>query len=57
MVDFREKPVLSLFTANSSYTLLMGNCAPKGGALSVSSARSWGLVIRELKGSHGWGVT
>ena len=44
VTGFREKTVLP-FTANPSYTLSMGNCAPKGGDLNLSLACSWDLVI------------
>ena len=52
-----EKNQCPPFTDNPSYTLMMGHCAPKGGGLSLSLARSWGLVVTQLKGSHSWGVT
>ena len=51
-----EKNQCPPFTDNPSYTLMMGHCAPKGGGLSLSLARSWGLVVTQLKGSHSWGV-
>ena len=40
-----ERNKCSLFTANPSYILSMGNCALEGGGLSLSLAHSWGLVV------------
>ena len=47
-----EKNQCPPFTANPSYTLLMGNRAQKGGGLSLSLACSWDLVVTQLKGSR-----
>ena len=40
-----ERNQRSPFTANPSHTLSMGNWALEGGGLSLSLARSWGLVV------------
>ena len=47
-----EKNQCPPFTDNPSYNLLMCHCIPKGGGLSLSLARSWDLVVTQLKGSH-----
>ena len=44
MTGFREKPVPSLYSQPFLYPLV-GNCALKGGGLSLSLAHTWGLVI------------